>query len=97
MNISNITQFVSFISDNNLTSLDSSLQQVQQCFHSYATACSCYNQEDKIRLYNSCNKAYIQAVSHVIPRFRNEFLSKTTERQISFYSENGQLLFILSR
>jgi len=97
MDIRNVTQFASFISDNDLGRIDGIFQQVITCINTYKFSCNCYKLEDKQKLYASCNKMYMDSVQHIVPRFKNEFLSKIPERQISFYMENGGLIFILSR
>lgn len=97
MEIRNPTQFARFLSDNDLMKLDSTFVQLVKCINEFATACTCHKREDKMRIYSACNKLYISGAQHVAPRLKNEFLSKTTDRQISFYTEQGQLLSILSR
>ena len=39
----------------------------------------------------------MNAVKNVVPKFRNEFLSKTEDRQIQFYTDGGALIGILCR
>lgn len=97
MEIRNPTQFARFLSDNDLMKLDSTFVQLVKCINEFATACTCHKREDKMRIYSACNKLYFVGAQHVAPRLKNEFLSKTTDRQISFYTEQGQLLSILSR
>lgn len=97
MNIQNITQFASFISDHDLVKLDSTLLQIINCLNTYKSACSCYKSEDKLNLYNSCNAAYMVAVKTIVPKFKFEFLSKTYERQISFLNDKGHIIGIISR
>jgi hypothetical protein len=97
MDIRNVTQFVNFLEGNGITRMDSSFLQVIQCIQNYTAACSCYKREDKVKIYNMCNGVYHNAVRNVIPRLKHEFLSKISERQISFYNDNGQLIGIISR
>lgn len=96
MNIANVTEFAAFVGNNNLMGLDSSLAQVIQCINNYKSACNCWKREDKQKLYNNCNAIYYNCVKMVIPRLKKEFMSKTTDRQISFYGENSQLIGIVS-
>jgi len=97
MDIRNVTQFANFVSSTNLVGLDTSFLQIVQCLSGYSAACNCYKKEDKLNMYVKCNKAYHQAVKHVVPKFRHEFLSQTGERQISFYNDQGQLISVMTR
>lgn len=97
MDIRNVTQFVNFLSSNGLGTADTLFVQVTQCLHNYEHACNCYKKEDKMALYNACKRLYIDAVNGVVPKMKNVFLSKTTERQIAFYTDEGSLISILSR
>ena len=97
MNIGNITQFSSFISSNNIGHLDGIFSQIVNCINNYSAKCNCYKLEDKQRMYADCNKLYNNAIRNVVPRFKNEILSKIPERQISFYTDNGTLISIVSR
>ena len=40
---------------------------------------------------------YMNAVRNVVPRFKNEFLSKTEDRTINFYIDNGSLIGTMNR
>jgi hypothetical protein len=97
MEIRNVTQFVNFISSNRLAPLDSLLVQTLNCLNNYKSMCSCNKAADKLRLYANCNKLYADAVRLIVPRFKNEFLSKVQEYQISFYSEDGRAIGAISR
>jgi len=97
MDIRNVTQFANFVSSTHLVGLDTSFLQIVQCLNGYNAACNCYKKEDKLKLYEKCNAAYHQAVKHVVPKFRHEFLSKTGERQISFYTDQGHLIIVMTR
>ncbi len=97
MDIRNVTQFAQFLSANNLTRLDPSFQQTVQCINNYAAACNCSKREDKLTTYTVCNKLYQDSARQIVGRFKNELLATTEERQISFYTENGQLIVIVSR
>ena len=97
MDIRNVTQFAAFISNNGLQSMDGMLRQIVDCITGYAAACNCYKVEDKQRMYGACNRMYLDAVRHIVPRFKNEILAKIPDRQISFFSDNGTLIAIVSR
>lgn len=97
MDIRNVTQFASFISANGFQQLDGIFRQSVDCINGYSSACNCYKVEDKQRLYAACNKLYMDAVRHVVPRFKTIILAKIPDRQISFFSDNGTLIGIVSR
>lgn len=97
MEIRNVTQFADFLSSSRLREKDTIFTQTVNCVNNYRAACNCYKKEDKITLYNQCNKLYGDAVKFIIPKFKNEILSKIPDRQISFYDEGGHLLMIVSR
>jgi hypothetical protein len=90
-------EFARFLSSNGLSRLDSTFSQLINCINNCAASCTCDNREDKARVYGICTKLYIDGARHVVPRLKNEFLSKTTDRQLSFYTEQGQLIVIVSR
>lgn len=97
MDIRNVTQFSTFINAHNLVRLDGTFQQIITCIQNFSSACNCYKKQEKDNIYSVCNKLYMNAARHIVPRFKNEFLSKTNERQIAIYTENGNLMIILSR
>ena len=97
MNIKNVTEFATFISQHNLAALDSSLQQVVNCLNGYKAACSCWKAEDKAKVYDTCNRVYYHAVKHVVPKLKTSFFAVVPERQISFYNDNNQVIAIISR
>jgi len=97
MDIQNVTQFSTFITDNNLVHADSSLSQIVTCMNTYRAACTCWKREDKLKIYSTCNQTYYHAIKHVVPKLKNQFLSKTQERQIAFYNDQNQLIGLISR
>lgn len=97
MDIRNVTEFARFLSSNDLVKFDSAFSQIVMCVNNYSAGCKCYKRQDKINLYATCCKMYFDAARHAASRYRNELLSKTTDRQISFYTDKGQLIAIASR
>lgn len=97
MNIRGPFEFAGFLSANSLQDKESVFIQLVNCVNNFRSACNCYKKEDKDRMYNTCNRLYQESVKHIVPRMKDVFLSKTSERQISFYTENGDLLRIVSR
>ena len=97
MDIRNVTQFANFVQKGGLVGLDMSLQQVVMCVDNTAKACNCWKAEDKKKMYDNCTLIYMNVVRTLVPRFKNEFLSKTTDRQIQFYTDNGSLIGLVCR
>ena len=97
MDIRNATQFADFISKGGLQNLDMNFQQVIFCINNYNAACNCWKADYKKKLYDDCSTAYMNAVKNVVPKFKTEFLSKTEERQIQFYLDNGTLIGLVCR
>lgn len=97
MNINSPNDMARFVSANGLVQLDQGFIQLVHCINNYSAECNCHKKEDKDKLYGSCTKIYINSVKNVVSRFKNEFLTKTSERQICFYTEQGQLMLIISR
>lgn len=97
MEIRNTTQFASFLRGNGFQVLDGMFLQVVNCIDNYSAACNCYKEADKRFIYETCCKLYETSVRHLAPQFRNQFLSKTTDRQISFYTDSGVLITVMSR
>ncbi len=84
--------FVNFLSANGLADKDSLFTQMVNCVNNFRAACNCYKKEDKLKMWKTCGSLFNNAVAHVVPKWKEEFLSKTTERQIIFYTEHGDLL-----
>jgi hypothetical protein len=97
MNISSPTDMARFVSANELVHLDQNFSQLVNCINNYAVACNCHKKEDKDKLYGVCTRLYLDGARHVVSRFKHQFLAKTTDRQIAFYTEQGQLIVIMSR
>ncbi len=97
MDIRNATQFANFVQNAGLTTKDMAFQQVVFCNDQVEKACNCWKAEDKKRLYDNCTLQYMNAVKHVVPKFKNDFLSKTDDRQIRFFTDNGSLIGLVCR
>lgn len=97
MDIRNATQFANFIQKSGFTTKDMAFQQVVFCVDQISRACNCWKAEDKKKLYDNCTLTYMNAVKNVVPRFKNDFLSKTEDRVISFYTDNGALIGVVNR
>ena len=97
MDIRNTTQFANFIRSNGFQHLDGMFLEAANCMDNYSASCNCYKAADKKFIYDTCSKIYESAIKHLGHKFRNELLSKTSERQIAFYNDQGSLLIIVSR
>ena len=97
MDIRNASQFANFLHGSGLTNKDSSFQEVVFYNDRVAKSCKCWKAEDRQKLYDQCTAAYRNAVRNVVPRFKNDFLSKTDDRQIQFFLDNGSLIGIVCR
>lgn len=97
MDIRNATQFANFVQKAGIMTKDMSFQQVVFCVEQIGRACNCWKVEDKKRLYDNCTMTYTNAVKNVVPRFKNDFLSKTEDRIINFYTDNGSLIGVVNR
>lgn len=97
MDIRNATQFANFVQKGGLQNLDMTFQQLVSCIDGYSKACNCWKADQKQRLYDNCTMLYMNAVRGVVPKFKNDFLSKTDERQIQFYTDNGSLIGLVCR
>lgn len=97
MDIRNATQFADFLSSSGLSTLDSSFIQIINCANNFRSMCNCYKASDKAKMYNQCNQMYANSVSYVIPKFKNQLLSKTSDRSIYFYSDSGALIGKVTR
>lgn len=97
MDIRNASQFSNFIQQNGFVGLDMSFQQVVTCISGVSKACNCWKAEDKKKMYDNCTIIYMNAVKAIVPKFKAEFLSKTTDRQIQFFTDNGALIGLVCR
>lgn len=97
MDIRNVTQFTNFIKAGNLQNLDMTFLQAIMCVENYSKACNCRGMDAKRKMYENCTTIYTNAVRGVVPKLKNEFLSKTQERMISFYTDDGTLIGVVSR
>jgi hypothetical protein len=59
--------------------------------------CACTARDEKLRRKQHCNKLYVELARWASSNMVHDFLSKTSERQISFYTDSGDLIIIMSR
>lgn len=95
MEIRNVTQFSNFITTNGIINLDSIFHQIVMCIDKYSSACNCHNANEKLQMYNNCNKLYLDAIRHIVPILKSSILSKVSGRRIMFYIDNGTLISIV--
>jgi uncharacterized cysteine cluster protein YcgN (CxxCxxCC family) len=96
MDINGPASFYNFIKSIHLIDKDSSFVEISNCILDLGT-CSCKSRDEKLSKLQHCNKLYIQLVNNIIPKLKYELLNKIPDRQISFYSDTGKLLMIISR
>lgn len=96
MDINGPVSFYNFIKSINLINKDSSFVGLMNCVLDLGT-CACKSRTEKISKLQRCNNIYTQIVNNIVPKLKHDFLNKTTDRTISFYSDSGQLLMIISR
>ncbi len=92
MDIRNTTQFSSFLSANGLTGLDSVFGQLVTCMGDFNRTCDCHGRANKNAIYVRCCGLYVHGAQLAASTYRNQFLSKTSETQISFFADNGELI-----
>ncbi len=97
MEINSPTEFARFLSTHELVQIDPIFNQLVNCINNYSAACNCSKSEDKAKIYGTCIKMYFDAVRNSVSKLKHIFLSKTEERQITFRSEQGQIILIVSR
>ena len=97
MDIRSPGEFARFLSANDFVKLDGTFAQLVNCVNNFSAACSCHKREDRMKLYGVCTRMYLDGASQAAPRFKTEFLSKTTDRQICFYTEQGQPITTICR
>lgn len=97
MTIKNATQFTAFITSHGLIDLDPTFRQLSICMGDFSRHCNCHRREDKDRIYQKCNKLYHVSATIATSKFRNEFLSRTSDIQIVFYSDNNQIISVATR
>lgn len=97
MDIRNATQFSTFISQHNLSGLDESFKQIIICMGEFSRACNCQKSIEKDNIYANCHRLYVHGAKLAASKFKGQFLSSITERSISFFNDNGNLICIASR
>jgi hypothetical protein len=97
MDIRNATQFSTFVANNGLTDLDPVLRQIVSCIGDFARHCNCHGRAAKAAIYVNCCILYNQGAKLASTRFKDAFLSKTTDRNISFFADNGELIATVTR
>ena len=76
---------------------DPTFRSIVNCVIDLQSGCACKQRSDKIQKQKNCNALYHEAVRSVIPNLSNEILKKTTDREVVFLSEAGDMLKTISR
>lgn len=59
--------------------------------------CACTSRSERLKIQQHCNKLYVELARWASSNMIHDFLTKTSERQISFYTDSGDLITIMSR
>lgn len=96
MRINNAIEMYNLLNTFGLVDKNSKTKEFSNCILSIQN-CACTSRNDKLKIQQHCNKLYVELVHWVTSNMKLDFLSRITERQISFYSDTGKLLMIISR
>lgn len=59
--------------------------------------CACTTRAEKLKRQQHCSKLYVELARWASSNMVHDFLTKTSERQICFYTDSGELIIIMSR
>lgn len=96
MRINNIGEFKTFLTDNNLDTLDSAIADFIACVLQYNLFCSC-KKVQKSQKHEQCNQQYIHVVLNVLTPNKNLMFSKLSYDTIEFYYNQSYHIATLSR
>ena len=87
----------SFLTSNGMTDREVTLRRLINCVIDLQTGCPCHKRADKLQKLKNCERIYHEIVRFIIPSISEEFLKKTTEREIIFLGEDGNIIKTISR
>ena len=96
MNIKGLSGLTSFVNQNGLANIDGDLSLLCRCVEEYKRLCECDPPNVKSTKLNTCTTYYMNFIKR-INQFKNQFMSKTSDTTISFYSDSNQRLSTISR
>lgn len=96
MRINNIGEFKTFLVENELDNLDSSVADFVACVMQYSLFCSC-KKAQKNQKYEICNNQYIHIVLQILPSKKDLIFSKISHEALDFYYNQNYYIATLSR
>ena len=96
MRINNIGEFKTFLLENQLDSLDSSVADFVACVLQYNLFCSC-KKAQKNQKHEICNQQYAHVVLQILPTKKEIIFSKIQDDSIDFYYNQSYHIATLSR
>lgn len=96
MRINNIGEFKTFLTENQLDNLDSSVADFVACVVQYSLFCSC-KKAQKNQKYEICNRQYINVVLNTLSSKKDMVFSKIPHDSIEFYYSQNYYIATLSR
>ena len=96
MRINNIGEFKTFLIDNQLDNLDSTVADFIACVLQYSVFCSC-KKAQKAQKHEICNQQYIHAVSTTLTANKDLLFVNLPYDTIEFYYNQNYHIATLSR
>jgi hypothetical protein len=96
MRINNIGEFKTFLVDNQLDNLDSTVVEFVACVLQYNLFCSC-KKAQKSQKHEICNQQYMHAVSTTLTTKKDIIFSKIQDNTIEFYYNQNYHIATISR
>lgn len=95
MDIKGPIEFSNFIKTSSLNN-DVMFTKIVECV-SNLSGCACTSRDEKIKKYQRCNKLYVDFIKSNANKHKNDLLNKTSDRQIIFHTDTGEIIIIISR
>jgi hypothetical protein len=96
MRINNIGEFKTFLLENQLDNLDSSVADFVACVIQYNLFCSC-KKTQKNQKHEICNQQYSHVVLNTLSNKKDVVFSKVPHDSIEFYYNQNYYIATLSR
>lgn len=96
MRINNIGEFKTFLVDNQLDNLDSTVADFVACVLQYNVFCSC-KKAQKAQKHELCNQQYIHVAAKILPTNKDLIFSKVSCDVIEFYYNQNYHIATLLR
>lgn len=96
MRINNIGEFKTFLTDNKLADLDSSIADFVACVMQYSLLCSC-KKAQKNQKHEICNQQYVHVVSNILPLKKDLIFATISDNSLEFYYNQNYFIATISR